>query len=205
MEQVLNFLETYSGAFTFLITVVYVIATIFICRANIKAANASRDQIAESQRQFNENRRLDVMPYLQFETTNQPGVDYKLGIILSENDYNAGDHILNLRVKNIGKGTAKDIEYIWTNFTNTYSQQPFVIKALQSGDQRFLQISFARPKVLNENSVAILELHFKDLLENKYIQKIEFEFEMKNTSVSFKSHKTYPIQPVLQNKIKKEA
>lgn len=205
MEQILAFLEAYSGAFTFLITVVYVIATIFICFANIKSAKATRDQIAESQRQFNENRRLDIMPYLQFETTNQPGVDYKLGIILSENDYNAGEYILNLRVKNIGNGTAKDIEYIWTNFTNTYSQQPFAIKALQSGDQRFLQISFARPKVLNENSIAILELHFKDLLENEYIQKVEFDFEVKNTSVSFKSHKTYPIQPVLQNNIKKEA
>ena len=70
----------------FCITTIYVVATIFICRANIKAANATRDQIAESQRQFSENRRLDVMPYLQFETTNQPGVDYKIAMILSEDD-----------------------------------------------------------------------------------------------------------------------
>ena len=75
------------------ITTIYVIATIFICRANIKAANASRAQIAESQRQFDENRRLDVMPYLQFETTNQPGVDYKIGVILSNADYNGGEYL----------------------------------------------------------------------------------------------------------------
>ncbi len=187
------------------ITAIYVIATIFICRANIKAANATRDQIAESQRQFNENRRLDVMPYLQFESTNQPGVDYMLMKSLSENDCTGGEYSLRLRVKNIGRGTAKDIEHIWTSFTNTYSQQQFVIKALQNGDARFLQISFVLPKVLKENSVAILELHFKDLLENEYIQRIEFEFEMKNTSVSLKSHKTYPIQPAVQNTIEKEA
>lgn len=39
------------------ITAIYVIATIFICKANIKSANATRDQIAESQRQFNEENR----------------------------------------------------------------------------------------------------------------------------------------------------
>ncbi len=196
MEQILAFLESYSGAFTFLITVVYVIATIFICVANIKSAKASRAQIAESQRQFNENRRLDVMPYLQFETTNQPGVDYKIGVILSEDDYNAGEYLLNLRVKNIGRGTAKDIEYIWTNFTNTYLQKPFVIKALQNGDAHYLQISFARPRVLKDVTVASLDLHFKDLLGNEYSQKIEFEFEIKNSSVWLKSHTTYPIIPI---------
>ena len=178
------------------ITTIYVIATIFICRANIKAANASRAQIAESQRQFNENRRLDVMPYLQFETTNQPGVDYKIGVILSEDDYNAGEYLLNLRVKNIGRGTAKDIEYIWTNFTNTYLQKPFVIKALQNGDAHYLQISFARPKALKDVTTANFVLHFKDLLENEYSQKIEFEFEIKNSSVWLKSHTTYPIIPI---------
>lgn len=39
------------------ITAIYVIATIFICGANIKSANATREQIAESQRQFNEENR----------------------------------------------------------------------------------------------------------------------------------------------------
>lgn len=196
MVQILAFLEAYSGAFTFLITVVYVIATIFICFANIKSAKATRDQIAESQRQFNENRRLDIMPYLQFENTNQPSVDYKMGVILSEDDHNAGEYHLSLRVKNIGRGTAKDIEYIWTNFTKTYSQKPFAIKALQNGDACYLQITFSRPRVLKEITVANIELHYKDLLENEYSQKIEFEFEIKNSSVWLKSHTTYPIIPI---------
>ena len=196
MEQIFKFLELYSGAFTFLITVIYVIATIFICVANIKSANASRDQIAESQRQFSESRRLDIMPYLQFETSNQPGVDYKMEVLLSETDYNSGDYILNLRVKNIGRGTAKDIEYIWTNFTNTYPQKPFAIKALQNGDAHYLQVSFARPKVLKDTTTANFELRFKDLLENEYSQKVEFDFEMENSSIRLKSHTTYPVIPV---------
>lgn len=188
----------------FCITTIYVVATIFICRANIKAANATRDQIAESQRQFSENRRLDVMPYLQFETTNQPGVDYKIAMALSEDDYSAGEYLLNLRVKNIGRGTAKDIEYVWTNFTNTYSRKPFVIKALQNGDAHYLQISFERPKVLKDVTTANFELHFKDLLENEYSQRIEFEFEIRKSLVWLKGHTTYPIIPITTKTITNE-
>ncbi len=40
-----------------LITAVYVVATIFICRANIKSANASKDQLKEMQRQYAETNR----------------------------------------------------------------------------------------------------------------------------------------------------
>ena len=67
MEEILNFLQTYSGAFTFIITVVYVIATIFIMWANIRAANASRKQIDESQKQFDTTSRLQCMPFLKLE------------------------------------------------------------------------------------------------------------------------------------------
>lgn len=178
------------------ITAIYVVATIFICIANIRAANATRDQIAESQRQFDENRRLDAMPYLQFETANCSSVDCEKGFILSETDYNCSECILNFRLQNIGRGTAKDIEYIFTNFTKTYSQQPFVIKALQNNDARFLQITFDCPMDLAENTTANLELRFKDLLENEYSQKIEFEFEMKNTSVLLKRYTTTPITTI---------
>lgn len=43
-----------------LITAVYTAATIFICRANIRSAEATREQIAESVRQFNEENRAFV-------------------------------------------------------------------------------------------------------------------------------------------------
>ena len=45
-----------------IITGVYVIATIFICWANIKAANASKEQLREMQKQFAETNRpiIDV-------------------------------------------------------------------------------------------------------------------------------------------------
>ena len=44
------------------ITAVYVIATIFICRANIKSAEASKEQLEEMRKQYAEDNRpiLDV-------------------------------------------------------------------------------------------------------------------------------------------------
>lgn len=43
-----------------IITAVYVVATIFICVYNGKSAKAAREQLAESQRQFNENNRPNM-------------------------------------------------------------------------------------------------------------------------------------------------
>lgn len=46
-----------------IITGIYVIATIVICRANIKAANASKAQLAEMKKQYEE----DMRPYIEAE------------------------------------------------------------------------------------------------------------------------------------------
>ena len=43
-----------------IITGVYVIATIFICWANIKAANASKEQLREMQREFAETNKPNI-------------------------------------------------------------------------------------------------------------------------------------------------
>lgn len=45
-----------------LITLVYVVATIFICRANIRSAEATREQVAEARRQYEEEHR----PYIAY-------------------------------------------------------------------------------------------------------------------------------------------
>lgn len=60
IEQIIEYLNTNSGAMTFLITAVYVVATIFICWANIKSAKATKAQVAEQQREFEEMNRAFV-------------------------------------------------------------------------------------------------------------------------------------------------
>lgn len=46
-----------------IITAVYVVATIFICWANIKSARATREQLAETKRQYEEEHR----PYISYQ------------------------------------------------------------------------------------------------------------------------------------------
>ncbi len=52
LKTFIGFLDLHSGSLTFLITFVYVVATIVICRANIKSAVATREQVSEQKKQF---------------------------------------------------------------------------------------------------------------------------------------------------------
>lgn len=74
--EIIKFLDTHSGSLTFLVTAVYVFATIFICRANIKAAKAATDQIEVTKRQIKES--ID-----QFNAVNRPFVTVRFDIIRS--------------------------------------------------------------------------------------------------------------------------
>lgn len=60
LQQLITYLNDNSGAMTFLITVIYVVATIFICWANIKSAKASKIQLEEMRRQYAEENRPNV-------------------------------------------------------------------------------------------------------------------------------------------------
>lgn len=63
IKQIITLLDEHSGSLTVLITAVYVLATILICRANIKAANETQRQVDEMHRQFRESNR----PYITCE------------------------------------------------------------------------------------------------------------------------------------------
>lgn len=58
------------------ITAVYVIATIFICKANIKSATATREQLAEVKRQYEEEHRPYISYQLIFENRTWYGMRF---------------------------------------------------------------------------------------------------------------------------------
>lgn len=60
MLQIIEYLDAHNGALMVVITLVYVIATIAICVANLRAAKATRDQLDESKRQYEEEHRAFV-------------------------------------------------------------------------------------------------------------------------------------------------
>lgn len=74
IKGMIAFLDSHDGSLMFIITVVYVIATCFICVANIKSAKASRDQLAESKRQYDEDNRAFVTNEIIYENRTYYGL-----------------------------------------------------------------------------------------------------------------------------------
>ena len=100
-----------------IITAAYVIATILICIYNGKSADATRKQVEESQRQFEETKRLNMMPYLEVTLHNDITdiTDFPDGIHLvlnSRSSENWATIDRRIQIKNIGLGVAKNFRYI---------------------------------------------------------------------------------------------
>lgn len=188
---IIEFLNDYNGALMVIITTIYVVATIIICIANYNSAKATREQLKESKHQYEDTRRLSMMPYLQAETASGL-TDYGLKLALKTDDLDGGTYVLKIQIKNIGNGTAKDIRYKWNNFTESYDQGDFPIRALQSGDRQSISISFAQPRVIADYTMASFDLTYEDLLENTYTQRLMFCFEKSQTGLRLKNHAMCP-------------
>lgn len=159
------------------ITAVYVIATIFICKANIKAANASRDQIAESQRQFDESKRLECMPFLQMQIScddNPP--EFKIDLPMC--DENAVQTISKVvKLKNVGNGTATTITYDWRcdAVSDVHCEYP-PFNAIMQGDASYIILCCDVNHAINEEECPVLTLYYEDLLGHSYKQQIILHF-----------------------------
>lgn len=167
-----------SQSLMVLITAIYVIATINISNANIESAKATRLQVKASIDQYEELKRLNAMPYLMCEQIKSGLIYQELGLILSD-EIDGISYAVPINISNIGNGTAKDIHYIWTNFVGSYDRGSFPAKAMISKDEKCFDITFIFPRKAFDNTVASIDLKYKDLLENSYQQKIQFIFVKK--------------------------
>ena len=176
--EIIELLESYSGALTVIVTVVYVIATIFICVANIKSAKASRDQIAESQRQFEETKRLECMPFLQMEISYDnvtPEFDLQLPLCSKDIKYPIRKTV---KLKNVGNGTATTITYSWNYKGNNISKIDYPpINAIMKGDAYYILICCDANETLPFETSATLTFQYNDLLGYTYEQKIILHFD----------------------------
>ena len=177
-----------------IITAVYVVATICICVANFKSANASKKQLEESTKQYEENKRLEAMPYLQFDSATGSLTDYKMVLSLVSGDTNGGTNPAIFEIKNIGRGTVKDIMFDWENLSGQKTDKEwFPIKSLCSGDLRTINLNFLAPREKPEKEKAVFTFYYTDLLENMYIQPVELFFVKGSLlSVQYKNHNTQP-------------
>lgn len=161
-----DWIEQYSNSLMVLITFIYVVATIEICRANIKSAEATKEQLEESKHQFAENERLQMMPY--FEIIVHDDIrDFVECIELTISNSNAENSTVidrRISIKNIGLGVAKDFTYTWCNLDGCYLRNDLGFTALvwtSLCEKRILTPSFGRwdlpPKAIHMSSVYYLK------------------------------------------------
>ena len=161
------------------ITAVYVVATIFICRANIKSANATRDQVAESKRQFDETQRLATMPFLSLEHIKDGTLDsdFEVSVPVTKGFSLFCRHSNVFRLKNIGNGTATTIVYTWTCHKKDICEtECFPINAVSVGSPHNITFFYTEDEAPVYPSKAVLELQYNDLLGHTYEQKFFFSF-----------------------------
>lgn len=170
-----NSLNNYSNLILIWVTIVYVIATIEICLANMNSAKATREQLAESKRQYEETKRIEIMPCFSCYLVGKALTDFSLSLALSSDDSSQGQSIVHLHLCNVGNGTAKEIRYYWHNYSDSYDRGFFPFRAFSSGESKSVSITFSLTSKKGSKPVSI-ELLFEDLLNNKYSQTIEFDF-----------------------------
>lgn len=161
------------------ITVVYVIATIFICWANIKSANASRAQVEESKRQFEETQQLETMPFLYLERIKNTGADFELSLPIVKNSSNVCHYSSLLRLSNVGNGTATNIVYKWCcSEKDVELIDYFPLNAVTVNMSRNFEFFYMESHESDGSlpSKGVLYFYFDDLLGRSYVQKIILQF-----------------------------
>lgn len=166
------------------ITAVYVIATILICYANLKSARATREQVLESQRQFEETKRLERMPYFDVSVAqnfNIPDV-FDTDITVSINGGQSKEVVCSLewlQFTNIGYGTATDLSFTSGNAVDVLPMQFMPSKTFQEDKKGILGIRFDIPfpcdSETHKQNIS-LSLNYQDLLGNRYQQELVLSF-----------------------------
>lgn len=162
------------------ITAIYVIATVFICVFNAKSAKATRAQVAESQRQFEESKRLQMMPYLDFNDCNSDCTfsppEYRILI----DDYRSSDGWLsfseiNLSFENVGNGSLRELTSYFYRPNGVKLHKDFPITALAAGTSKSVHFVFDCPN--NEDTpdayYVVIEFQYKDMLNYTYMQNMQ--------------------------------
>lgn len=159
------------------ITLVYVIATCIICKANITSAKATKEELAEIKRQFDESKRLEYMPFFQLNvaTSESPRAE-----ILLDHSEGVTEYIYQVvALKNVGNSTATTIIYDWT-FQEKTQSDVFPINAIMRGDTYYFQLTIGSNTQKNDimnDCIGLLLLQFNDILGHTYTQKMFVHFD----------------------------
>lgn len=175
----MQWLNNNDGAMTVIITFFYAITTVAIMIANIKSATASKKQLDESKEQFEETKRLNLLPCFDIHFKKMPSSGYLMTLDVTDND--SGDFTSNTKqfqLKNVGSGIAKNISCMYYSDA-IEKRECFNLPLLPIGDLYNINIMFcAKTGGLErkENTKAYFNIQFEDILDNKYNQTLELEY-----------------------------
>lgn len=158
------------------VTTIYVVATIAICIFNGKSAKATKEQVIESRLQFEETKRLELMPFLQVEIPTEMGSP-RFVIELPCSEEGETENIYSIvKLKNVGNGSATNIIYSWkSNVTKEIITDYIPINAVMSGDSYIFQLTLETDLLCQDGVVGILTWQYDDLLGRSYEQKVILE------------------------------
>lgn len=167
------------------ITFVYVVATIFICIFNGRSAKATREQVLESQRQFEETKRLERMPYIDVAVADMPPDRdiFYADATLSFPESISGEYVCVsewLEFKNIGYGVATGISVEWKTPSGKLESVNLPIRIMEIDGKKevgfHFMVAIPHEQLLSEQGTMML-FNYKDLLGNCYKQTISLTFK----------------------------
>lgn len=170
------------------ITAIYVIATIVISYANIKSANATREQLMITKQQYEEIKRLDAMPYLTARLSHRLNegqgsmwIPNKIMCTIAQSEdssYVTETLYYTLHLTNIGHGSTRSISVVLKNGIKAWDEQPIHLESLSVGQSIDVYCEFEGrfDNTEDEKQNAELLFEYHDLLGNRYQQVISLSF-----------------------------
>ena len=171
-----------------IVTIIYVIATLCIMKANQNAAkaasaqlDASKEQLAAakkqldiSKEQYEDSKRLEYMPILQMRLSHDEDDPHEaeyIDICPREAEVSSTTSQF-FELKNVGNGTAINIIFTWNFIDLGFSDTDYLPFSIMQGDSYKINLSCDMDNNLPKDSTLTLEFEYNDLLGNTYEQRI---------------------------------
>ena len=170
------------------ITFVYVIATIYICIYNNRGVKASLAQIEEMKREYDNNLKLSMLPYLTIsECSNEGKIHATIRLTIGEvNEKKRNTKCFEFSITNVGHDIAKEITYSILPDGRGYG----TIFSLPVNESRTacLECMYSgRPRHWRDETIVFV-IHYKDLFDNRYTQKRTVSFLVGPEDLSIKTY-----------------
>lgn len=191
--NIITWLNAYSGVLMLLVTVIYVIATIFIYKANNEAAKMAKVQLIEMREQYDDEKRMKIMPYFIVRVLEKScyvdGIDkcYISDVKKYENISYLSATVY-FEIQNLGHDIAKECKYYWINSVLPAIRK-YTIVSIAIGEKRILKVDFYAEACDDYLFTTIkCGITYKDLLDNEYEQICNINFEVSKSRIKYISH-----------------